>query len=112
MLRGKHGSLNGSYVHIKDGEAWLLNMQVPPYPYARVEDYEPTRTRKLLLKKSELIKFGQLQGTKGISLIPLSVAVAGRYLKVVIGVARGKSSRDKREAIKERDLNREARRDF
>lgn len=110
MLRGKHGSLNGSYVHIKDGEAWLLNMQIPPYPNARNEEYEPTRTRKLLLKKSELVKFGQIQATKGISLIPLEVGVSGRYIKVAIGVARGKSARDKRDTIRQRDLDREMRR--
>lgn len=111
MLRHKHGSLQGSYVHIHEGEAWLLNMQVPAYPYARYEEtYDPTHSRKLLLKKSELLKIQQMQDTKGISLIPVELGIEGKYLKLKVAIARGKSNRDKRETIRKRDLDREARR--
>lgn len=112
MLRGKHGSLQGSHVRIIGGQAWLINAQIPPYPYARNEDYDPIRSRKLLLKKSELLQLQAIQDTKGKALIPTRLGVAGPFLKLEIGIARGKTQGDKRETIKKRDLARELRRDY
>lgn len=112
MLRGKHGSLQGSHVRIIGGQAWLINAQIPPYPYARNEDYDPIRSRKLLLKKSELLQLQAIQDTKGKALIPTRLGVVGPFLKLEIGIARGKTQGDKRETIKKRDLARELRRDY
>lgn len=106
MLRGSHGSLQGSHVRIVRGEAWLLNAQIPPYPYARNEDYDPKRTRKLLLKSHEILQLQAIQDTKGKALIPTMIGLDGAFIKVEIGIARGKTQADRREAIKKRDLDR------
>lgn len=110
MLRGGHGSLQGSHVRIANNEAWLLNAQIPPYPFARYEDdsYDPTHSRKLLFKKTELLKLEQLQHTKGYALICTKIGLIGRYIKAEIAVARGKSQRDRREEIRRRDIDRAA----
>lgn len=112
MLRGKHGSLQGSHVRIVNGEAWLLNAQIPPYPYARSENYDPKRTRKLLLSKAELLILESVQQTKGRALVPTMIGLNGRHIKVEVGIARGKTDKDRRETIKKRDLEREMRRDY
>lgn len=112
MLRGKHGSLAGSYVRVIGDHAVLLNAQIPPYPYARNEEYEPTRTRQLLLKKSELLQLKQAQETKGHTLVPLMIGLDGRFIKVEVAIARGKNTTDRREAIRKRDLDREVARDL
>jgi SsrA-binding protein len=112
MLRGKHGSLQGSHVRIVNGEAWLLNAQIPPYPYARNENYDPKRSRKLLLKKNELLALEAVQQTKGRALVPTIIGLSGRHIKVEVGIARGKTAKDRRETIKKRDLERETGRKF
>lgn len=110
MLRGGHGSLQGSHVRIVGGEAWLLNAQIPPYPYARNEDYDPKRTRKLLFKAHELVQLQTTQDTKGKTLVPTMIGLDGAFIKVEVGIARGKTQADRRETIKKRDLDREMRR--
>jgi SsrA-binding protein len=112
MLRGKHGSLAGSYVRVVGGQAVLLNAQIPPYPQARLEDYDPLRTRPLLVKKDELLFLQQAQETKGRTLVPIMIGLDGRFIKVQIAVAKGKNTRDRREVIKKRDLERELRKDL
>lgn len=108
MLRGKHGSLAGSHVRIVQGKPYLLNAQIPPYPYARQEDYDPKRSRQLLLNKHEILQLQQAQETKGRTLIPVSINLSGRLLKLKIAVARGKKIHDRREDIKRRDMARQA----
>jgi SsrA-binding protein len=112
MLRGKHGSLAGSYVRVVGDHAVLLNAQIPPYPQARNEDYDPLRTRDLLVTKDELLFLKQAQETKGRTLVPVVIGLEGRFIKVQVAVARGKNTRDRREVIKKRDLDRELRRDL
>ncbi len=107
MLRGRHGSLAGSHVRIVQGKPILLNAQIPPYPYARNENYEPKRSRGLLLKKSEILKLQQAQETKGLTLIPVSIGKEGKYLKLKVAIARGKKLHDRREELKRRDLDRQ-----
>lgn len=110
-LRLKHGSLQGSFVRVIDGELWVVNMMINPYSFSRNEDYEPTRSRKLLVKKHELLQLQEKQNQKGIALVPSRVVAAGRHVKLEIAIARGKQLHDKREAIRKRDLDRAARKD-
>jgi len=112
MLRQKKGSLSGSHVRIINNEAVLLNAQIPPYPYARNEDYDPIRTRKLLLSKRELLKLQEAQQEKGKALIPLEIGIQGKYIKLKLAIARGKTQQDRRETIRRRDLDRQAARDL
>jgi SsrA-binding protein len=112
MLRGQHGSLAGSHVRLINDQPVLLNAQIPPYPYARNENYDPIRTRKLLLNKSEILKLQQAQQVKGHAIIALAIGLVGKHIKVEIAVARGRKKSDKRELIKKRDLDREASRNW
>lgn len=107
MLRGKHGSLAGSHVRIVNGKPTLLNAQIPAYPYAQAKDYDPKRSRELLLKKSEILKLQQAQETKGLTLIPVSIGLQGRFLKMRVAIARGKKLHDRRADIKKRDIDRQ-----
>lgn len=109
MLRLHRGSLIGSYVRILNGEAYLLNAQIPLYPFARQEDYEPTQPRKLLLHKRELLRLQQSQETKGLALVPLEIFLLGNHIKLRLAIAKGKQLHDRREELKKRDLEREGR---
>ncbi|MDZ7586907.1 MAG: SsrA-binding protein SmpB [Patescibacteria group bacterium] len=102
-------SLNESFARIDDkGEAWLLNAHIHPYKFASNEDYEPTRSRKLLLKKTEIAHLlKELEG-KNLSLIPTAVYTKKNRVKVELTIGKGKKSWDKRQAIKKREQNREA----
>ena len=107
-IKTGHISLKGAFVVIKNGEAWLLNANVPPYqPKNTPKDYHPSRTRRLLLTKRELkYLFGKTQ-EKGLTLVPLKVYNKKGKIKLEIGVAKGKRKPDKREAIKKRELKKE-----
>lgn len=102
-----HLSLKGSYVVIKGGELYLINAFIPPYQKKNTpEDYNPERTRKLLLKKSEIKSLIGKSKQKGLTLIPLKVYTKRNLLKLEFGLSRGKKEIDKREAIKEREFKR------
>lgn len=109
-LRLRHGSLSGSYVKIINGDAVLLNAQINQYAYSSIKDYDPKRTRKLLLKKKELEELWEWSNNKKRALVALSVDALGRYIKVQIGIGRGLKEYDKRKKIKERDQDRDLKR--
>ena len=107
-LRNKLGSLEGARVVVRGGEAYLLGATIPPYQHAGVQkDYDAVRTRKLLLKKSEIQTLADAESTKGLTTVPLSV-YNGRHLKLTVAIVRGKGKADRREDIKKRDAKREA----
>lgn len=108
-VRQGSASLRGSFVKVLDGEAYLLNAQISPYTYADNRDYDPKRTRKLLLKKRELATLQSAQERKGVTCVPLEFKVLGRYVKLVVGIARGKKQHERRQELRERDLQREMR---
>jgi SsrA-binding protein len=102
----KNGRMNlaGSYVRFHNDELYLIGASIAPYqPKNQPTDYDPNRSRKLLLKKSE-IKYliGKIQ-QKGLTLVPLKVYNKGRRIKMEIAVARGKKQYDKRETIVKRE---------
>lgn len=101
-------SLSGSYVVIKDNEAFLLNSSVAPYqPNNTPQGYDAARTRKLLLHKDEIKSLIGKTRQQGLTLIPLSVYTNTRgIIKLRFGLARGKKKYDKREKIAERDNKR------
>lgn len=110
-LRLKHGSLAGSFVKIIDGELFLINAQINPYAFADTREYDPKRTRKLLMRKKELVKLASLLDQKKATLIPLSVETVGRTIKLVFGVAKALKKHEKRTKLKDRDLKRAAERE-
>jgi len=110
-LRLRQASLGGSFVKImNDDSAILLGAQITPYKFAENRDYDPKRTRRLLLRKSEIAKLKEGASQKGYTLVPLAFMVDSAFIKLKVGVARGKKQFEKRQQIKKRDLEREARR--
>lgn len=107
-LRGGKGQLDGAHTVVRDGEAYIVGMHIPPYQPANTsKDYDPERTRKVLLTKKEIASVAQYEGQKGLTIVPLRVYNKGGKLKVALGVARGRKKYDKRSVLKERDTKRE-----
>ena len=106
-LRAKHGSLKGSRVVARGGEAYLVGASIPAWQIANApKSYDPERTRRLLLKKAEIAHIASAEGQKGLTVVPLSVYNKGRNLKLSIAIARGKKQKDKRATIREREEKR------
>jgi SsrA-binding protein len=107
-LRSKHGSLDGSRVVVRNGEAYLVGATIPPYQVANTDvAYDPERTRRLLLNKKELHEIAEAEDRKGLTVVPIEVYNAGRYIKIRIAIVRGKGKADKREDLKKKDDERE-----
>ncbi len=108
-LRLGRANLKDSFARIVNGEVFLYNFHISPYPHSReAQKLDPTRTRKLLLKKSEIKRLAGKVQEKGYTLIPLKVYFNERGLaKVELALAKGKKIYDRREDIKRRDLERE-----
>lgn len=103
-------NLKGAFVTFYGKDAYLTNAHIGRYPYAGpLPDYDPYRGRRLLLHKKEIDFLRGKSQEKGLTIIPLKVYTKDRFIKVEIGVARGKHKFDKRETIKKRDLQREMR---
>lgn len=106
-IRSGRLNLAGSFAVIRGGECWLMNAQIPPYqPKNAPADYEPDRTRRLLLKKQEIAALTGRLHEKGLVLVPLEAFSKKNLLKLTLGLARSKKTRDKREAIRTRDVKR------
>jgi SsrA-binding protein len=106
-LRDGRLDLKDSYASIKDGEAFLVGAYIAPYEFAREGGHDPERERKLLLHRREIDRIGGQLAEKGLTLVPLQVYFKDGKAKVELGLAKGKTSYDKRETIKERDADRE-----
>ena len=111
-LRNGKVSLDEAYARVKDNEAWLIGCDIPIYAQATIWNHEPTRPRKLLLHRREVLKFAGLAHEKGLTLVPLKIYLKRNIIKVELGLAKGKKDYDKRETIKKRDAERQMRRDF
>lgn len=108
----RQGNVNlaGAYVSMLDGKPVLKNAKISPYAFASgLENYNPGQDRPLLLKKGEIKKIQSALDEKGVTAMPLEVR-AGRHIKVLIGLGRGRKRIDKRQRIKERDLSKKLRR--
>lgn len=109
-LRQLKGSVQEAYAKIKNGEVWLINSNIPEYKYGTISNHEPLRDRKLLLRKSEIRKIITKLQDKGFTLIPLKIFFSGPYVKIELGLAKGKKLYDKRESIKKADMDRQLKR--
>jgi SsrA-binding protein len=106
-LKSGFGSLKGSFISLKDNEAYLTGAHVTPYSKASDKsNIDPTRNRKLLLHRRQIDNLiGQKQS--GLSVIPTALLLSGSLIKIEIGIGRGKKRYDKRETIKRRDTDRD-----
>jgi SsrA-binding protein len=109
-LRLGLANLTDSYAIVKNEEMFLLNANISPYPQGNLANHEPLRTRKLLLHKEEIRKLTWKMTQKGFTLIPLKIYFTRGKAKVLIGLAKGKKSYDKRETIRAKESKREVER--
>ena len=105
-IRMGNANLQDSFAVLRNGEVWVEGMHISPYEQGTTNSHDPKRKRKLLLQKKEIRKLAVKGNEKGLTLVPLSVYFKGPYAKVELGVARGKKTFDKRQAIAERDAKR------
>ena len=105
----KKGSINitDSYIRIKNGETYIINMFIEKYDSGSIFNHDPSRERKLLLHKKEIKKLLEKVQKESYTLIPLKIYLKNGKAKILLGIARGKKLYDKRESIKKRDLQRQ-----
>ena len=107
-LRNKSGSMDGSRVVVRGGEAFIVGMTIPPFQVANApKSYDPERSRRLLLTKKEIAYLYGAESKKGLTIIPLEVYTSKRLIKVRVAIVRGKDKSDRREDLKKRDALRE-----
>ncbi|MES3005151.1 MAG: SsrA-binding protein SmpB [Patescibacteria group bacterium] len=112
-VRKGQGSLEGSYVTVRGDEAFIIGSFIPAFQEKNApKDYDSRRNRKLLLTKKEIQELRDIEKTKGLTIVPISMYNKGRVLKLDLGVGKGKKKFDKRESIKKQDTEREMRRDL
>ncbi len=111
VVRNGEAGLTGSYAQVKNGQLFLNQVTIPPYAFGNRFNHDSLRTRRLLVHKREIRKLQAMSEQKGLSLIPLRLYLSPKGLvKVELGVCRGKAQEDKRETIKRREADLEARR--
>lgn len=101
-------SLRDSYAIMKEGELWLVNCNISPYSHGNYMNHEAMRTRKLLLHKEQLRRLTGNTREKGLTLVPLRVYLKGGRIKTELAIAKGKKEYDKRETIRRREAEMEA----
>ena len=106
-VRNGHCHIKDSYGIVRNHEVFLLNMHIDPYKEGNIFNHSETRSRKLLLHKKEIKKIEQAIEMQGLTLVPLKLYFKENKLKVLLGVCRGKKTFDKRETMKERDIQRD-----
>lgn len=107
-VRKGSAQISDAYVRIKNNEAFIINMFIDQYNEASIFNHLSTRERKLLLHKKEIKALEEYKNKEGYTIIPLKIYLNNGKAKILIGVARGKKLYDKRESIKKKDLEREA----
>ena len=100
-------NLKDGYASIRNGEVFLQNVHISPFEQGNIFNHDPLRTRKLLLHKKQIKYLIEETKTTGVTLVPLKVYLKNGVAKVLIGLAKGKKSYDKRDALKQKDMKRE-----
>ena len=106
-IRSGKGNIKDSYAIVKNYEVYLLNTHISPYEEGNRYNHDETRTRKLLLHKKEILKLRDKVDLEGYTLIPLKIYFVKGRAKVLLGVCKGKKTYDKKESLKEKDIQRE-----
>lgn len=106
-LRLGKAHLKDAYARVKDGEVYVYQMHIGPYPFAHYDNHDPLRPRKLLLHKREIKRLYGKVNEKGFTLVPLKIYFKDGKVKITLALVRGKRKYDKREAIRRRDEKRE-----
>ena len=104
-IRNGKVNLKDSYAGIKNGELYIFNLHISPYEFGNINNKDPLRDRKLLVNKRELNKLYGLIKQQGYSLVPLSMYFKGQYVKIELGIGKGKKLYDKRQDIAKKEAN-------
>lgn len=105
--RAGHISLQEAYAQVENGQVWLYQMTIDPYTFGNRFNHDPRRDRRLLLHKAEIVKLTQQTAQKGLTLIPLRVYLKHGFVKVQLGLCKGKNVVDKRDTLKRKTADRE-----
>jgi SsrA-binding protein len=108
-IREGSANLRDSFARVEGGEVWVYNIHISAYSHRGYADHEPTRRRKLLLRRHEIRKLIGKTVERGMTLVPTRMYFKNGYVKVAIGLAKGKKAHDKRETVKRRETERETR---
>ncbi len=108
-IREGKANLKDSYAKIKNGEAIIINMHISHYDKGNIFNHDETRTRKLLLHKKEILKLNDKIRLEGFTLVPIKLYFKNGKAKLLLGIAKGKKDYDKRESIKQKDIERDIR---
>ena len=111
-LRAGKANLKDSYAIIKKGEMFLLNMHISHYDQGNIFNHDETRTRKLLMHKKEILKLSNQTQMMGYTLVPLKLYFKKNHVKILIGMAKGRKTYDKREVLKKKDMERQIQKDY
>jgi SsrA-binding protein len=106
-VRLGHADMSGSFVKIRGSEAYIFNMKIFPYKYARPEGYDEKRTRKLLLHKKEIVALKSKSEASGLTIVPISMYNTHSFIKVELAIGKAKKQFDKRASIKKKDQQRD-----
>ncbi len=102
-----HAQLDDAFARVEDGEVWLYGLEIPEYEYGNVLNHKPKRPRKLLLHRQQITRFAAKAQQEGLTLIPLRLYFKNGRAKVELALAKGKKKYDKREALRQRDAQRQ-----
>jgi SsrA-binding protein len=108
-IREGSANLRDSFARVEGGEVWVYNIHISAYSHRGYADHEPTRRRKLLLRRQEIRKLIGKTVERGMTLVPTRMYFQNGHVKVAVGLAKGKKAHDKRETIKRRETERETR---
>ena len=108
-IREGSANLRDSFARVEEGEIWVYNIHINAYSHRGYSSHEPTRRRKLLLKRQEIRKLIGRTVEKGMTLVPTRLYFKNGHVKLALGLAKGKQAHDKRETIKRREADRETR---
>ena len=109
-IRAAKIQIRDGFARVRNGEVWLSGVHIAEYTNGNIFNHEETRTRKLLLHKKQIAQIDKALQDKGMTFIPLKVYIKNGYAKVLMGLAKGKHNYDKRESIKQKDINRDVKR--
>ncbi|MBI4801952.1 MAG: SsrA-binding protein SmpB [Elusimicrobia bacterium] len=111
-LRLKAAHINQSFARVEPDGLYIYGMHIQPYAFNTIKKLDPLRTRKLLLNRREIKKLARAVAVKGTAIVPLEIYFKNGWAKARLALARGKHTRDKHEAVKKRESDRELRRDY
>ncbi len=111
-VKDRKFNFTDAYARIRGGELWLIGVHITPHTNAGVWNHDAVRTRKLLAHKREIDRFAKKTRERGYTLVPLDMHLKNGFVKVTIGLCKGKKLHDKRDAIKQKDLKRDSDREM